>query len=417
MPLYVFNSILVLFRKFKVWGFRGVLSYFRNRMEYRRARKALLAHVGPDLTPKRGITVIGPLSKQFSNSRTLLDFVFALRKAEIPFQTFDTAPCSGTPPDDYAEILTPRNEFVLRRYSHVVEMFHSPLPDGLVRNRARIAFWEGEHGLLDAFPYLASPDSVIAMSDFNAVNFRKELPAGTPVYKIPYPIEFPESPTESTADIRREFGIGEEDFVVFFNFDYGSFCRKNPQALLRAFAKAFPSDPCAKLFFKTNHGFEHKQQENGIYRLARELGIHDRFIAVDEYLPRTKVLSITNACDVYASLHRAEGFGMGMAEALSLGKPVVATDWSASTEFVRPEHAMPIPYRMVPIRPGEYFESMKEWAEADVDSAASALRRLFDDPELRAELGRKARSFVEEHFSTDRFRRAVEDFLDGKGAL
>ena len=95
-----------------------------------------------------------------------------------------------------------------------------------------------------------------------------------------------------------------------------------------------------------------------------------------------------------------------------LSKPVVATDWSSTTEFCRPEHSIPVPYRMVPVKPGEYFTSMKEWAEIDVPAAAAALRRLFESPALRAELGQKARAFVLDHFSVAAVKRDIEAFLD-----
>ena len=95
-----------------------------------------------------------------------------------------------------------------------------------------------------------------------------------------------------------------------------------------------------------------------------------------------------------------------------LSKPVVATDWSSTTEFCRPEHSIPVRYKMVPVKPGEYFTSMKEWAEIDVSAAAAALRRLFESSALRAELGQKARTFVLDHFSVAAVKRDVEAFLD-----
>ena len=71
-----------------------------------------------------------------------------------------------------------------------------------------------------------------------------------------------------------------------------------------------------------------------------------------------------------------------------------------------------MPYKMVPVKPGEYFTSMKEWADADVPAAAAAIRKLHDEPALRAELGRTARAFVLDHFSVEAVKRDVEAFLD-----
>ena len=136
---------------------------------------------------------------------------------------------------------------------------------------------------------------------------------------------------------------------------------------------------------------------------------------ISEYLPHAELYGLVAACDVYMSLHRGEGFGLGMAEAMLMGKPVIATDWSANTEYCRSESSFPIPYRLVPVKSDEYFTSMREWAEADVDAAADALRRCYDNPELAAMVGERGRLFIENHFSLENFKKSVDAFLDGKG--
>ena len=408
------NTPTTYLRKLRVWGWRGALSYLRIRDEDIRNRREILLnakrHRG--MKPIRGITVVAPLSMKYSNSKTVRDFVWALKAAGIPFQTFDVNRRPEVPAEDYAGILTPKEDFIATKYDHVVEMFKSPFPAGLVPHRARIAFWEGESGLLEVFPYLAKPDPVIAMSDFNAEYFRRELPASTPVFKIVYPLPLDVAGFDPPDAVRARFGIPGNAFAVFYNFDLGSYYRKNPEAALRAFAEAFRGEPRACLVFKLKWADKHADKVSRMEALAAEFGIGDKIVFVRDYLSRRDLHGLANACDVYLSLHRAEGFGIGIAEAMLLGKPVVATDWSSTTEFCRPEHAIPVPYQMVPVKPGEYFTSMKEWADADVPAAAKALRKLHEDPALRAELGRKARSFVLEHFSVAAVKRDVEAFLD-----
>ena len=291
-------------------------------------------------------------------------------------------------------------------------MFKSPFPEGLVPHRARIAFWEGKSGMLEVFPYLAKTDPVIAMSDFNAEHFRRELPASTPVFKIVYPLPLDVAGFDPPDAVRARFGIPSDAFAVFYNFDLGSYYRKNPEAAIRAFAEAFRDEPRARLVFKLKWAAEHADKVARMEALAAELGIGEQLVLVRDYLSRRDLHGLANACDCYFSPHRAEGFGIGIAEAMLLSKPVVATDWSSTTEFCRPEHSIPVPYRMVPVKPGEYFTSMKEWAEIDVPAAAAALRRLFESPALRAELGQKARAFVLDHFSVAAVKRDVEAFLD-----
>ncbi len=349
----------------------------------------------------------------YSNSKVARDFLYALKNADIPFQSFDLNTRHDVIPSDYADIMTPKDSFDIRKFDHVVEMFRSPLPNRIVPCRARIAFWEGEHGLLDAFPYLKGTDPVIAMSDFNAQGFRRELPSGTPVYKILYPLQRVSSDMDDQATTRARYGIGANDFVVFFNFDLGSFHRKNPLGAMRAFAQALGDKPDTKLLFKLNLAKDFPDKVALLKEEASRLKIGEKLVLVSGYLPRKDIYGLTNSCDVYLSLHRAEGFGIGVAEAMQLGKPVIVTDYSATTEFCNSNNSIPIPYRLIAIRPGEYFASMRTWADADIDAAAAALRRCYDDPVYRTTIGLKGKAFVEEHFSTANFKRSVEAFLNG----
>jgi glycosyltransferase involved in cell wall biosynthesis len=217
----------------------------------------------------------------------------------------------------------------------------------------------------------------------------------------------------SRNEIRDRFGIGKDDFMVLFTFDFGSYKRKNPIAAMRAFAKSLAATPDAKLVFKTMGAKSHPVLVAELEREAARLGISSKFRLITEYLPHAELYGLTAACDVYISLHRGEGFGLGMAEAMLMGKPVIATGWSANTEFCKEGSAFPVPYQLVPVKPDEYFTSMKEWAEADVDAAATILRRCYDVPALRMEVGARGKAFVENHFSNENFKKSVEAFLDG----
>ena len=413
------QNLCSVVRKLRVWGIKGVLGYIPRRIGAFRFRSFLRKNYKrhSSTTPQRGITVIAPISMGYSNSKTVRDFLYALKASGIPFQSLDINTRHDVITSDYADILTPLPDFNIRKYDHVVEMFRSPLPDGMVPCRARIAFWEGEHGLLETFPYLKSADPVIAMSDFNYTDFRNELPPETPVFKILYPLQRVSADMDDQQATRARYGIGKDDFVVFFNFDLGSFFRKNPIGAMRAFSQALGTVPKAKLVFKLNLAKDFPERIDMLKAEAAKLGILDKLILVTGYIPRKDVYGLTNACDVYISLHRAEGFGIGVAEAMQLGKPVIVTDYSSTTEFCNADNAIPIPYRLVPIQNGEYFAAMQAWADADVDAAAAALRKCHDNAVYRAEIGRKGKAFVEEHFSTANFRKSVEAFLDATSIL
>lgn len=404
--------------KIRVWGFTGILNFFKSKYgnAVQRRRLAALVRRSRVKEPERGITVIGEMTGRVSLSKVLRDFILNLKAAGIPCQAYDTLLKPQIPPADIEGIVTPLEEFDIGRYSHIVMMYRSPLDESLVPSLscARIAFHESEHGIHETAPYLReSGDAIIAMSDFN-FNYYKRVFPNQSVHKIIYPFRFKRKDATPRNEMRAKYGMGVDDFVVFFNFDFGSYYRKNIPAALKAFAGAFKGDETAKLLFKTKGASANKRQVAEMEKLVAELGIGHQFIHIPQYLPRADVDGLTEACDVYLSLHKSEGFGLGMAEAMSQGKPVVATNWSANTEFCRADTAWCIPYHMVPILSHEYMVSMKEWADADAEAAAVALREIRSNPELVAERTAKGKQFMEEHFSIANFKKSVEAFLDGK---
>ena len=333
----------------------------------------------------------------------------------IADRLIDRFPCVRF--EDIALIQTPRSEFRIRRYSHVVEMFGSQLQDGIVTHRARIAFWEFESGLLEAFPTLSErTGDVVAMSDFNFHYFRILFKGLRNVYKIVYPLRFETSGVMPRDAARDRFGLRRDDFIVFYNFSYSSgWGRKNPLGALQAFLAAFPEDRRTCLVFKTSfkRGFEHREMQLKEY--ARERGALDRLIFIDDYLTQKDVFNLTNACDVYLSLHRAEGFGLGVAEAMSLGKAVVVTDYSSTTEFCREGNSLPVRYSIVNLnderRDLAWHVAADKWADPDVEDAAEKLRMLRDDPLLLAQVGKCAKESIREQFSIERFKTSVLGFL------
>ena len=407
-----------LISKIRVWGLAGIFGFLRRKYAFsiQRRRLARLVRHSSTTVPQRGITVIGDLTGRVSLSKALRDFILCLKDAGIPFQTYDTLLKPQIPESDVKGIVTPIADFDPLRYSHVVMMYRCPLEKKWMPKQvfARIAFHESEHGIHVTAPFLKeSGDTIIGMSDFN-YNYYKQAFPGQPVYKILYPFRPKLTGAAPPEDLRERLGIAKDDFVVFFNFDFGSYYRKNITAELKAFALAFKGDKKAKLVFKTKGADANRHQVAEMMALVGELGIGEQFVHIPQYLSRADLDGLTAACDVYLSLHRAEGFGLGMAEAMSQGKPVVATNWSANTEFCRPDTAWCIPYRMVPVQPHEYMVATKEWAEADVEAAAAALREIRDNPGLVAERTAKGKLFMEEHFSIADFKKSVDAFLDGR---
>jgi glycosyltransferase involved in cell wall biosynthesis len=196
----------------------------------------------------------------------------------------------------------------------------------------------------------------------------------------------------------QELGVPPGRFTFLFLFDLASVMeRKNPLAAIEAFARAFaPEEPVAlliKVVDAARHGEEYAQLA------ARVAGVPNVFLS-DVILPRARVNGLLAACDGVLSLHRAEGFGLMLAEAMSLGKPVVATGWSGNMDFMTATNSCPVDYELVTLdRNYGHYQIGQQWAEPDVDHAARLLRRLFDDEAFRAGIGERARETMRSRFS------------------
>ena len=407
---------MTVFEKLRIWGIKGAVDFLIARCRVKRIERFFWrnARAHPYPQPEMGITVVGTLSDQGSLNKTLRDFCFSLKEAGIPFQTWDLG-SRVVPDEDVSAILTPKEDFCISRYSHLVEMIRSPVPDGIVRNRGRIVFWEFESGLLQGYPVLMErTGDVIGMSDFNYNYYRRVFEGKRNVRKILYPLRVSGEAELSMQDARLKFGIPDNAFAVFYNFSYKSgLDRKNPEGAIRAFAKALSDKKDAMMILKTVASSEFPERVQELRGLVDWLGIADKIKFFDDYLTQRDVLNLTNACDVYLSLHRAEGFGLGIAEAMSLGKPVIVTDYSSTTEFCNASNAIPVGYKIVKmgVTDNKLYSAAEKWAEPDVDEAAQSLSRLYTDSKLRSALGTAARESILAQYSVANFRESVLAYL------
>jgi len=222
---------------------------------------------------------------------------------------------------------------------------------------------------------------------------------------VPHPVAA--VPPVPSALQRADFGLRHDAVVVLVSFSLASsFVRKNPVAAIAAFRAAFGDRSDRVLVLKMVHA-DHAPGDLDILR--REAGGAANIVFETRVLPMADSYALTRCADIVLSLHRSEGFGLVPAEAALLGRAVVATDFSGTTDFLDASCSVPIPYRLVPARdPRGVFEAPgAEWAEADVGAAASALRALADDPDMRARLGAAARLQAERRLGAGPLAEAV----------
>jgi glycosyltransferase involved in cell wall biosynthesis len=206
------------------------------------------------------------------------------------------------------------------------------------------------------------------------------------------------------AYVRSLLGYGDDCFVFFAAFDSFSFIqRKNPQAVVKAFIDAFPAGANVRLVLKThNRDFINDPVQRKIWQLLDEAAHADPRIAIiNETLPYEQLLQLKTGCDCYVSLHRSEGWGFGMIEAMHLGVAVLATGYSGNTEFCSPDTCWIVGHTLRPVGPGDYIfvEPGQVWAEPDHADAVRQMRAVVSNVEEREQRTAHAKAFVDQHFS------------------
>jgi glycosyltransferase involved in cell wall biosynthesis len=176
------------------------------------------------------------------------------------------------------------------------------------------------------------------------------------------------------------------------------FERKNPLGAIGAFRRAFPrGDEPARLVVKSiNAAIDPPNRER--VRLASAGDA--RISLIDGYLQRAEKNEMIAACDAYVSLHRSEGFGFTLAEAMALGKPVIGTPWSGPADFMTVANSIPVRYDLVELV-DDYgpYAAGQIWADPDLDDAAAGMRRVHERPADAVRLGERASADIVARFS------------------
>lgn len=271
--------------------------------------------------------------------------------------------------------------------------------------RHRIGVWAWELDSLpdewsEAFPLV---DEVWAYSEYVAAALRANVPV--PVNVMPLAVELPELPQE------RERPPGEP-FTFLYVFDiFSSVERKNPLGAIEAFRTAFEAGEDVRLVLKTSNG-DNAPEELERIRVAAidrpDIEVVDAFVSAAE---RDALIA---GCDCYVSLHRAEGFGLTIAEAMAAARPVIATGFSGNLDFMSPATAYLVDWQPATVSPtSTYYPPGARWAEPDVEHAAALMRRVHADPLEAKVRGEVAREHVGRVLSPtavgDRLRARIEE--------
>lgn len=260
--------------------------------------------------------------------------------------------------------------------------------------RANVGFWNWElPELPDAWaPAADRLDEVWVPSAFvqKAVSAKVKCP----VVRMPPAIAFEVAPGARRAD----FGLPDDALVFVTQCDVLSVLeRKNPAGAIEAYRRAFPAPGRARLVVKINNGQHAPAEVAGLASLA---GGRPDIVLLDRILSREQMLQLLSVSDALVSLHRSEGFGLAIAEAMFLGKPVVVTGWSGNADFTTHANALIVDHVIRPLERdfGPYRKGAR-WAEPDLDHAARHLRELLETPQLAARVGADGQRTIREEYS------------------
>jgi glycosyltransferase involved in cell wall biosynthesis len=367
-----------------------------------------------------GVNVAGYLDATLGLGTAARNVIDALRAAGVsvaPLLLASDAPREDAPPVVSEEPVHPVTIVCVNPDG--MEGARHQLGDAAFADRHVIGMWWWEVDVLPqrwlrAFDLV---DEVWVGSSFVADALAAISPV--PVVHVPLPVPKP----VAAPDGRSELGLPDDTFLFGFVYDYRSVAaRKNPLGLVEAFRRAFDdsrSDDVG-LVMKTLDG---KGSDEHAAVLAAAVG-DPRISFIDGNVPVALKNALIRELDCYVSLHRSEGFGLTIAEAMVLGTPVIATDYGGSRDYATAFNAALVDHVPVPIGPGnDPYPADAVWAEPDLDHAAALMRAAVDDAQALHDRAVRARSDVPEHHApevagrvmAERLARVLNLPLDGSG--
>jgi glycosyltransferase involved in cell wall biosynthesis len=297
-----------------------------------------------------------------------------------------------------------------RRKLHIVNLNPEYVPECLLLHRARIQpsdyiigqfYWELSRISAVHQTAISLVDEIWVASSYLVDVFSQHT--DKPVIKMGQAV----TPQGSSSFTRRHFGLPEKDYLFLVTFDAGSSIeRKNPLAAVCAFRRAFPKGvERVGLIVKT------RNTANGVGQydlphwteVLEETRADPRIRIVDKTFAADELAGLLDVCDCYVSLHRSEGFGYGVAEALLQAKPVITTAYSAVLDFCTDETSLLVPYELTAVKLGAYpymdADQTYFWADPDIPTAASQMQRLAANPAEGRAIGERGRSRVQSEYS------------------
>ena len=369
----------------------GVVSISKERqLEW---KKSSIKRISID---RLGINIAGNISAESGTGEAVRSIIKSVKSAKIPFTAIN-----------YEKSLYRKKDKTIKKFScynpykinlvHInadqADAFYHFMGESFFKGKYNIGYWTWEQS---TFPHewhnrFKLFDEIWTPSSFSTNAISKVSPV--PVIKIPHCIARKQSSKLS----REYFSFPKDKFIFLFVFDFLSvFERKNPIATINAFKRAFPKKDKAFLVLKSVNS---KYNPSAMKKMKAKIDPQKMKI-IDKYFSSEEVDSLMGICDCYVSLHRSEGFGYTILEAMNMKKPVIATAYSGNTDFMTINNSFPVRYQLVELKK-DYgpYKSGSFWAEPDIEHAAKLMRYIYENQDKAKIIGKVASKEINHLYS------------------